>query len=105
MPGHVSLIEEMDRVAGPGEVGDDAEMQVREGQDQVRRDCQDLGDVGTGGGRHPGLLATHLGWTHGIAGNADDPVLPPAGTGSQPFPPYGRQSATISAVATAEFYR
>ena len=73
--GDVALVEDVDVDPGADEIGDDAGLQVGEGEHQIRFQCQHFWDVRRDEGRHPRLLTPHLRRADGIAGDADDAVL------------------------------
>ena len=73
--GDVALIEDVDRNAGAHQIGDDAGLQVGEGEHEVGLERKDLWNVRRDEGGDPRLLAPDLRRPHGIAGDADDAVL------------------------------
>lgn len=61
--------------AGADQLRDDVGLQVREGEDEVRPQCEDLRDVGAREGRDARLLTAHARRGLGVARNADDAVF------------------------------
>jgi hypothetical protein len=72
---NVALVKDMNGDARAHEIGDDAGLQVGEGQHEIGLERQNLRNVRGDEGGNPGLLAAHLWRPHRIAGDADDAVL------------------------------
>jgi hypothetical protein len=73
--GDIALVEDMDGDAGANQVGDDTGLQIREGENEIRIERQDLWDVSGDERRYPRLLAPHSRRPHRVTGDPDDPVL------------------------------
>ena len=71
----VALVEDVDGDARAHQIGDDAGLQVGEGQHQIGLERQNFRDVRGDEGGNPRLLAADLRRPHRIAGDADDAVL------------------------------
>ena len=54
---------------------DDIGLQIREGQDQVRLEREDLRHIGRNECGHARLLAAHLRWPYGIARHTDNAAV------------------------------
>jgi hypothetical protein len=65
----------MDGNAGTDQIGDDFSLQVREGENEVRFERDDLRNIRRDERRDPRLLASDLRRPHRVAGDADDAIL------------------------------
>ena len=72
---NVALVEDVDGDARAHQIGDDAGLQVGEGQHEIGLERQNFRDVRGDEGGNPRLLAADLRRPHRIAGDADDAVL------------------------------
>ena len=73
--GDVALVEDVDGNARAHQIGDDAGLQIGEGEHEIRLEREDLRNVRGDEGGNPRLLAPDLRRPHRIAGDADDAVL------------------------------
>src|SRR6185437_16822546 len=71
----IALVERVHRDVAPDQLGRYVGLQVREGQNEVRLERDDLLEVRRDEGRDARLLAPHARWPHRIARYAHNAVL------------------------------